>query len=92
MPGLTGQLLRCFGLACPKEHHARTLKAISHHDEKGWWHIIDAKGPALFHWATCFAESALEEEMLASLRPLHPNFFRESTAPDLLFWARRGHK
>mmetsp|Transcript_66416 Transcript_66416/g.137802 ORF Transcript_66416/g.137802 Transcript_66416/m.137802 type:complete len:229 (+) Transcript_66416:83-769(+) len=22
----------------------RTLKAISHHDEKGWWHIIDAKG------------------------------------------------
>jgi len=22
----------------------RSLKAINHHDEKGWWHIIDAQG------------------------------------------------
>ena len=40
--------------------HARTLKAISHHDEKGWWHIIDAKG---------LASSGPHGHMLCRVRP-----------------------
>ena len=46
--------------------------------------------PRLGHMATCFAESVLEEEMSANLQPLHPDFFRESTAPDLLCFVGPG--